>query len=69
MTHTALPKGFFLRSQGGSTFLEIDLSHLDDGEVFKFARAVADAQGYRPTKPRRTVVDYAPRPGKGRRDR
>jgi hypothetical protein len=60
MTQQAsLPKGFTLRSQGGSTFLEIDLSHYDYEGIRQFAQAVSEIHGYE-QKARRT-------PWKGRR--
>jgi hypothetical protein len=42
---SALPKGFSLRLQGGSTFLEIDLSHFDGQGVHDIANAIAQTKG------------------------
>lgn len=39
MSSPPLPKGFTMRTQAGSTFLEIDLSHFDDGGIRQFAEA------------------------------
>ena len=58
---TALPSGFSLRSQGGSTFLEIDLSHYDFEGIREFAQAIAKLHGYS-SKPQR-------RPWRGSKDR
>lgn len=47
-----LPSGFTLRTQGGSTYLEIDLSHFDPAAIREFASSIAGLQGYT-EKPRR----------------
>ena len=50
----ALPPGFTIRTGGGSTFLEVDLSHFDLEAVREMAWQMAKTRGYS-EKPRRTA--------------
>lgn len=47
-----LPKGFTLRTQAGSTFLEIDLSHFSHDGIRSIAEDLSKIHGYA-QKPRR----------------
>lgn len=62
MTQPPLPSGFTLRTGGGSTFLEIDVSHFDYEGVLNLANGIAQARGYH-EKPRRTAWKGRRRPG------